>query len=232
MTESIYVPEPRIALAPGAHGGLVVTADVREPFAVLTDALTLVRDRLPMVTDVAWDLATIEQRRNGHRYRYVLRIPLAGPSTPAERAPVAADPRDVARHLDEDAASVRRALPRPHPHHHPRHGLDRLCSLLFDADSWGRCEVIAVRTLALLLVFTAPAFAYSDADYCRDTIAAERAWCHATHAAELADCMWTRALERWLGVPTANRNATECRNEAKETCRECKRAAEACEVRP
>lgn len=83
-------------------------------------------------------------------------------------------------------------------------------------------------TLAVLLATSA--LGYSDADFCRDTIAAERAHCHATHAAELADCAFTRALERWLGVPTANRNATECRNDAEETCRECKRAAEDCGV--
>ena len=110
MTDVTYLPEPELALAPGAFGGLVVTALVAAPYADSREALTVIRGRLPMVQDVAWDRATVELRRLGRRFKYVAFVPLAGPSTPAERAPVAADPRDVARHLDADAESVRRAL--------------------------------------------------------------------------------------------------------------------------
>jgi hypothetical protein len=80
-----------------------------------------------------------------------------------------------------------------------------------------------------LLIATA-AFGYDDADFCRDSIAADRMHCHATHAADLADCAFTRAVERWLGVDDAQRNATECRNDAQEACVECKRLADECGV--
>jgi hypothetical protein len=85
--------------------------------------------------------------------------------------------------------------------------------------AWGLAAMLATQALG-----------YSTSDYCRDVVLAERQHCHSTHAADLADCAFTRALERWLGVDGAQRNATECRNEAEEACRECKRAADECGV--
>lgn len=105
-----YLPEPEIALAPGAFGGLVILADGRQPFPTSADALAVVQARLPMVQDVAWDRATIELRHVGARYRYTIFVPLAAPSTRGECAPVPLDQGSARHRNDEDAASLRRAL--------------------------------------------------------------------------------------------------------------------------
>lgn len=67
--------EPCIALAPGALGGLIVTASVRRPYVSTSAALATIRARLPMVRDVRWDAATIELRRLGARYQYAMFLP-------------------------------------------------------------------------------------------------------------------------------------------------------------
>lgn len=107
QTDPTYLEEPRIALAPGALGGLVITASVREPYADTTAALTLVRDRLPMVTDVAWDRATIALHRVGKRHRYTLFVPplvgTPGPGLSADEDPASAS-LPLAGGTPEDAA--------------------------------------------------------------------------------------------------------------------------------
>ncbi len=91
---------------------------------------------------------------------------------------------------------------------------------------------LAALAWGLAVLLATPAHGYDAQDFCRDTLAADRLDCHGAHIRELADCAWTRAFERWVGDDDANRNATECRNDAEERCRECKGAAMECEVMP
>ena len=103
MTDLTYVEEPRIALAPGAFGGLVITADTTQGgYADHTEAVAVVRGRLEeWVHVVDWDRATVTEERRGRRRRYTLFVPpLAVDSTDGERAPAEADPLGSARHLD------------------------------------------------------------------------------------------------------------------------------------
>lgn len=76
-------------------------------------------------------------------------------------------------------------------------------------------------TLAAVLL-AAPVSAYDVADYCRDTMAADRLSCHAQHLSDLADCRAFTAFMRWIGSDLADRDAAECRADADEACQQCK----------
>ena len=81
----------------------------------------------------------------------------------------------------------------------------------------------ALRSLALaLLLLPVPARAFSDLDYCRAVANVERQRCHAEHALALLDCAETLALDRWLDTGTALEDVRACRQDAAETCAECR----------
>jgi hypothetical protein len=83
-------------------------------------------------------------------------------------------------------------------------------AIVISALAWGFAFLLATQ-----------AFGYDDADYCRDIGVAEQQYCRALYLSDLGDCAWTRATEKYLGIPEANRNAIECRNNAREDRNEC-----------
>jgi hypothetical protein len=72
------------------------------------------------------------------------------------------------------------------------------------------------------LLWATPAPAYTDAQYCVDTLRAERMYCHAAHLEALAQCASDRAFDLWIDTDDAVAQATDCRADADAACVECK----------
>ena len=95
----------------------------------------------------------------------------------------------------------------------------------------GLAVLLTLGALVVVLALLAShAYGASTAtDYCRDIRRAEALTCRAEYQAALADCAWTLALDRWLGLESANADAVACKQDAAEELSAC-RAEIFCEV--
>jgi hypothetical protein len=83
---------------------------------------------------------------------------------------------------------------------------------------------VTARLALAALLFAAPVSAYTSAQYCTDTVRAERLFCHAAHLDALAQCASDRAFDLWTDTDPDEVLATafECRADADAACVECK----------
>ncbi len=87
----------------------------------------------------------------------------------------------------------------------------------------------AIVTGLLLLLLPAPAFAFSDLDYCRALATVDRDRCRVDQKQALLDCAEDYARDRYLATGFEIEALRECRRDARDERKECRAGIPTCD---